>query len=201
MAVQRWFRSRKSETLRLSRVLRLLHHLVLVRAHVRRRMGIATRRERESKRRQIDPRNDTTDKACSLHLHLRIASRTSSQNQFLLRLSQTYQRRSLTRPDTRIRLLLSNWTRSRHATHPSLSMCTLPRRDTNTPRGCRRLPLFESAPPLDTDRLRETRTISVALPACITRSAQLHQPNESTRLPDTTHHQMAEHMLRLVKVP
>ena len=90
---------------------------------------------------------------------------------------------------------------SRHATHPSLSMCTLPRRDMNTPRGCRRLPLFESAPPLDTDRLRETRMISVALPACITRSAQLHQPNESTRLPDTTHHQMAEHMLRLVKVP
>jgi hypothetical protein len=43
--------------------------------------------------------------------------------------------------------------------------------------------------------------ISVALPACITRSAQLHQPNESTRLPDITHHQMAEHMLRLVKVP
>lgn len=201
MAVLKWCRSRKNEILRRSLVLRLLHHPVLVRAHAKRRTAIATRRGRESKRQRIGPRNDMTDRACSLHLHLCIESRTSSQNQFLLRPSQTYQRRNLTRRDIQIRLPLFNSTRSRHAIHPSLSMCTLPRLDTNTLRRCHRRPLFASVRPLDIDRRRETRRISVALPACITHSAQLRQLSASTRPRDITHRRTAEHMLRLVKVP
>jgi hypothetical protein len=162
---------------------------------------MATRREREIKRQRIDPRNDKTDRACtcSLHLHLCIESHTSSQSPFPLLPLQTYQRHNLTRPGIRIKQLLSNLTRNRHDTHPRLNMCTLPRRDMSMPHGCRRLLLFASARPLDTDRLREIRKISVALPACITRSAQFHQLNESIHLQDIIH-RMPEHMLRLVKV-
>jgi hypothetical protein len=186
--------------LRRSLVPRLLHHLVRARVHARRKAPTATRRERGSKRQQIDPRNDKTDRACSLHLHLCIESHTSSQSPSLLHPSQMCQKHRLTRPDLRIKQPISSSTRNRHVTHLSPSMCTLPRRDKSMLRECHRLLLFASAQPLDTDRLRETHRISVALPACITRSAQLHRLKESTH-PQDIIHRIAEHTLRLVKAP